>query len=217
MVISLPLEASGQPLSLTSTRVGFSQWGMSRTVTFTGRMTDSLLWSRHEVAHSDPEEKQSVRQLLDLVSWHPWAALRKCGLCHFLVPSGLGHPTLEGNGEEQTASGLPDSILLSPVQLAPIAILTGPEPSLILFLCCLKAFQSSPHPGQSPVPSVRRSQLPMVQSISCPTNHLHVLLSPTGLHLVFHLSPTLPRLCTLLLPFTPSLESSPICLHTVKS
>lgn len=102
MVISLPLAASGQPLSLTSTRVGFSQWGMSRTVTFTGRMTDSLLWSRHEVAHSDPEEKQSVRQLLDLVSWHPWAALRKCGLCHFLVPSGLGHPTLEGHGEEQT-------------------------------------------------------------------------------------------------------------------
>lgn len=55
--------AGGWPWSLTSTRVGFSQWGMSRTVTFVGRMMDSLLWSRHEVAHSDPEGKHSIR-------WH---------------------------------------------------------------------------------------------------------------------------------------------------
>ena len=56
-----PWAAGGWPQPLTSTRVGFSQWGMSRTVTFTGRMMDSLLWSRHEVAHSDPEGKPTVR------------------------------------------------------------------------------------------------------------------------------------------------------------
>lgn len=62
-VTALP-SPRGAALSLTSTRVGFSQWGMSRTVTFTGRMMDSLLWSRHEATHSDPEGKHSVRPQL---------------------------------------------------------------------------------------------------------------------------------------------------------